>query len=144
MAKRLLIIGGVLNTIFFLFHIQLGYQIHHLTQVSSSHRALMEALNGAGVLFIFFFAYVSFFHAEELIETGLGRIVLALVAVLYLSRAAEEFFLFAFTPLVFGSCLLVGALYVALFTLALQQVQKPATYREAEPRTKPPEQRRAA
>jgi len=119
MTKRLLIAGGILNALFFLFHVWLGYQIHQLAQVAPPYRALMEALNVGGVLFIFFFAYASLFHGKDLMETGLGRVVLALVAVLYLSRAAGELFLFNFTAVIFASCLVVGAIYAALFVIAL-------------------------
>jgi hypothetical protein len=84
----------------------------------------MEVLNVSGVLFIFFFAYASFFHGKELLQTGLGRVVLSLILALYLSRAAEEFFLFKFTPAIFGSCVLVGAIYAALFVIALRESHK--------------------
>jgi hypothetical protein len=129
MAKPLLIAGGILNTVFFLFHLFLGYQIHHLVQLTTPYRTLMEALNVGGVLFIFFFAYASFFHGKELLTTGLGRVVLLLVAALYISRAGEEFVLFKFTPVIFGSCLLVGIIYVTLFAIALKETNKrrPAT-----------------
>jgi len=126
MSKALLVAGGVLNAFFFLFHLLLGYQIHHLTPVAPPYRALMEALNTGGALFILFFAYVSLFHGKELLQTGVGRVVLLLVSALYLSRAAEEFFLFKFTPLTFGSCLLVGAIYVALFVIAISMSRAPA------------------
>ena len=125
MSKILLVAGGVLNALFFLFHLLLGYQIHHLGQLAPQYRALMEALNVGGVLFIFFFAYVSFFHGKELLETRLGQVVVLLVAALYLSRAAEEFFLFRFTAAIFGSCALVAAIYIALFVIAVKQRNKP-------------------
>lgn len=118
MSKALLIAGGILNAVFFVFHIILGYQIHQLTNLPAPYRALMEALNLGGVLFLFFFSYASFFQGKELLQTGLGRAILALAAVLHLSRAAEEFFLFRFTVTVFVSCVLVGAIYVALFAIA--------------------------
>ena len=124
MSRRLLVAGGVLNTLFFLFHLLLGYQISHVAQVAAPYRALMEALNVGGILFIGFFAYASFFYQKDLLETRLGQLVLLLVAVLYLSRAVEEFFLFKFTPLIFVSCVLVGAIYVALFVIAVQQSDK--------------------
>jgi hypothetical protein len=49
---------------------------------------------------------------------------LLLVAAVYLSRAAEEFFLFTSTPVIFASCVLVGAVYVALFVIALKTRRK--------------------
>ena len=127
MSRGLLIAGGILNSLFLLFHLLLGYQICHLTQVAAPYRGLMEALNVGGVLFIFFFAYVSFFHGKELLESGLGRVVLVLISALYLSRAAEEFVLFQFTPAIFGSCVLVGAIYLALLVISLKMRQKPVS-----------------
>lgn len=73
----------------------------------------MEALNVAGALLIFYFAFVSLFHREELLGTRLGKTTMGLVVLIYLSRAAEEFFLFKFQPLIFVACLVVGLLYLA-------------------------------
>jgi len=125
MSKALLIAGGILNTVAFFFHLMLGFQIRHLSQVAQPHRAIMEALNVGVALSIFFFAYVSLFHGKELLATCLGRVVLVLVSLFYLSRAAEEFFLFQFTPAIFVSCLLVGAVYAALLVLALKENRQP-------------------
>jgi hypothetical protein len=120
MTKALLVMGGILNTIFFLFHVLLGCQIHRLTDVSLKYRGLMEALNVTGVLFLFFFAYVSFFCGAELLGTRLGRTVLALVSALYLSRALEEFILFNSNLTIFVACALLGAVYVVLLSCALR------------------------
>jgi hypothetical protein len=136
MSKRLLFIGGVLNSAFFLLHIILGYQIPHLVQLAAPYRELMEALNVSGVLFIFFFAFASFVHGKELLETDLGRTVLVLVSVLYLSRAAEECFLFPFNPGILGACVFVGAIYVVLLVIAFQERSKPRLMRD-EPRGLP-------
>jgi hypothetical protein len=63
--------------------------------------------------------------------TGLGRAVLVLVSALYLSRAAEEFFLFQFTPAIFASCVLVGAIYVALLVISIRERRAPLAMTEA-------------
>lgn len=118
MSKALLTCGGILNVLFGLFHIFLGYQIAHWQQLPSGGRSMMQALNASGALFIFFFAYASFFLREDLLGTRLGRGVLAVAALLYLSRAAEEFILFSFSPTIFFPCLLVGLLYATLVYLA--------------------------
>jgi len=116
MPRVLLTIGGVLNSLFFLLHLLLGYQIHNLTQVAAPLRGLMQALNVGGVLFILFFAVASFFCQADLLQTRLGRLVLLLITVLYLSRAAEEFILFKFSPLIFVTCTLTGFIYLALLS----------------------------
>jgi hypothetical protein len=136
MSKRLLFIGGVLNSACFLAYVILGYQITHLAQLAAPYRELMEALSVAGVLFVFFLAYSSFVHSKELLETALGRTALVLVSALYLSRAAEELFLFPFNPAIFGSCVLVGAIYVVLLVIAFQERSKPRLMRD-EPRGLP-------
>lgn len=116
MARKLLTAGGVLNLVFGLFHIYLGYEIQHL-DLAPGYRGLMQALNVGGTLFIFFFAWASLFHQRDLLECRLGRSVLVLTAALYLTRAAEEFILFRFTPGIFAACLLVGGIYAALLFL---------------------------
>jgi len=120
MFKRLMIVGGILNSLFFLFHIFLGYQIQHLAHAAASHRGLLAAFNVAVALFIFFFVYASFLHQKDLLETKLGHAVLGLASLLYLSRAAEEFILFKFNTRIFVSCLLVGAIYAGALVIAMR------------------------
>ena len=118
MFKRLMILGGILNSFFFLFHAFLGYRIHRLASV---HRGTLQSFNIAGTLSIFFFAYASFAHQKDLQETRLGHAVLALASLIYLSRAAEEFILFKFTAGVFASCFIVGALYATALVIAVKK-----------------------
>ena len=96
MFKRLMILGGILNTLSFFLHVLLGYQIHQLSELSEAHRSLLGAFNIGGSLCIFFFAYVSFFQQKDLLETKLGHAVLALATLLYTVRALEELVLFKF------------------------------------------------
>jgi hypothetical protein len=112
--KALLVAGGIVNLIFAAFHIWLGWQIHQIAGVTAGVRALMEALNVAGTLFIIFFAHISLFHQSDLVSTGLGRASMVFVVLLYWSRAAEEFFLFRFNPAIFFACLFAGGIYAAL------------------------------
>ena len=123
MSKALLILGGILNSLFFyciwLFH----DQVSHLTQLAAPLRGLMEALSVGGVLFIFFFAFVSFFRQAELLHTRLGRTVLVLIAALFLSRAVEEFVLFTPNLLIFVSCTVTGLIYLALLLMSLRKLR---------------------
>jgi hypothetical protein len=117
MSKALFITGGILNLLFGLFHLLLGYQLAHLpaAAVRPDLKGLMAAFNLVGTLLIFFFAYASLVERRTLWEARLGRSVLLLAAMVYLSRAAEEFVLFHFNAVVFFSCLGVGALYFGLW-----------------------------
>jgi len=114
------LVGGILNLAFAAFHVVLFRNIEASTTLSPSAKGLMHALNGAGTLFIVFFVVVSLFFRDDLLMTRLGKLTLGLVAALYLIRAAEEFFLFKFSPLIFGSCAVVGGLYVAILLMAIR------------------------
>ena len=119
-ARALLLVGGILNLAFAAFHVVLFRNIEASTTLSPSAKGLMHALNGAGTLFIVFFVVVSLFFRDDLLMTRLGKLTLGLVAALYLIRAAEEFVLFKFSPLIFGSCAVVGGLYVAILLMAIR------------------------
>ena len=121
MFKRLMIAGGILNALFFLFHVFVGYRIQHFSQLAANYRALLESFNVAGALFILFIAYASFLHHRDLLASKLGHAVLAFASLLYLSRAAEEFILFEFDAAVFTSCLLVGAVYLGALAVATRR-----------------------
>ena len=114
MKQILLVIGGGLNVLFGLLHIWLGWEFHHATRLSPDDRALMEMLNVGAILFVFFFAYASFFCRREMLTTGLGKAVLALILLMYLSRAIEEVILSpTFSAIIFATCLLVAGVYLA-------------------------------
>jgi putative effector of murein hydrolase len=127
MFKRLMITGGILNGLFFLFHVFVGYRIQHLTQLAAGYRSLLASFNVAGALFILFIAYASFFHHQDLLETKLGHTALAFASLLYLTRAAEEFVLFKFDAAVFASCLPVGAIYAVALVIATKREGPAAT-----------------
>jgi hypothetical protein len=117
MKKILLIIGGIFNTIFGVFHIWMARGIHLSDSFSSEARSLLHAFNVFGIIVVFYFAYISFFQQRDLLSTKLGKATLALVALVYLSRAVEEFILFEFSAIIFIPCILLGGLYIALLLL---------------------------
>ncbi|MDE2181763.1 MAG: hypothetical protein KGJ78_01940 [Alphaproteobacteria bacterium] len=114
MAKSLLIAVGLANLAFALFHGYLGYEIYLWTALPGSVRGFMQALNAGAVLMMAFLAFVCLFMRQGMLETRLGGAVLALGALLYLSRAGEEFFWFSFRPAIFYTCLAVGLLHLGL------------------------------
>jgi len=133
MKKTLLISGGILNTLFGLFHVLMARGIQVSEILSPEARSLLHAFNAFGIIVIFYFAYISFFHDRELLSTRLGRTMLVLVALVFLSRAIEEFILFKFSIAIFLPCVLVGGVYVALFLLTgpRKSPQQPAAGNEA-------------
>lgn len=114
MKQTLLVIGGGLNVLFGLLHIWLGWEFHHAPYLSPDVRALIEMLNMSAILFVFFFAHASFFCKREMLTTRLGRAVLVLILLVYVSRAVEEVILSpAFSAFIFAACLLVAGVYLA-------------------------------
>lgn len=114
MKRTLLTIGGGLNVLFGLLHLWLGWGFHQATHLPPNDHALMEMLNVGAILFVFFFAYVSFFCGKELLTTALGKAVLVLILLMYVSRAIEEIILSpTFSIVIFATCLLVAGVYLA-------------------------------
>jgi hypothetical protein len=114
MPKTLLYITGFLNLLFGLFHVYLGYEISASSNLAQDPRSMLQGLNVSSALMIFFLAYVCLLHQRDMLTTGLGKAVLVLGTLVYLSRAAEEFFWFRFSPLMTTACLLVGGLHLIL------------------------------
>ncbi len=123
MHKVLLTIGGVLQGILGVFHLGLGWKIHHWSEVPVDARVLMAMLNVAGILFIFFFAYVSFFCKQELLTTGLGKTVLVLILLMYLARAGEEVVLPGFSVAIFAVCLVVSGIYMVPLLASVRRTE---------------------
>jgi len=115
-ARALRVVGGVLNGLFALFHVWLGWRIGG-SGLPDAARGLMLALNAGGTLFIAFFAYAFLARGADLLSTGLGRATLAVCLLLYWSRAVEEIFWFRFSPAIFVTCLAAGAIPGALLAL---------------------------
>ena len=113
MSKRLLLIGGVMNGFFTVFHIWLGWQIQLIPDLLPDYKALMQMLNVGVVLVIAFATFVSFFCVRNLLTTDLGKTTMILIALFYAIRAAEEIILApSFSPMIFGICLVVAMIYV--------------------------------
>ncbi|HEY5553113.1 MAG TPA: hypothetical protein VIK52_14565 [Opitutaceae bacterium] len=122
MNKILLRTGGIINALFFVFHIWLGWRIWHWTGVPEGLRSLLEIFNIGGSLFIGYFAYASLCRTAEMLESGLGRSLSVLVILLYGTRAAAEFvFQPKAQPAIVAACLVVTAVYLAVLLLRPRQ-----------------------
>lgn len=119
MNRWLLRVGGVWNAFFALFHGLSAYGIQRAPGLDPAVRALLQMLNAGVILVLVFAAFVSFARGRELLTTGIGRATSVLVALFYGVRAVEEIVLSpSFSPVIFGTCLLVAAVYTALTFMA--------------------------
>lgn len=113
MNKVLLTVCGVINALFFAFHIFLGRMIDRMPFPAPDYRALMQALNVGGVLLIGYIAF-AYLACRRDLATRLGRATAVLAAVLYLSRAVEEYVLFSHArPVIVAVCIVAGVLHLA-------------------------------
>ncbi|PTX90725.1 hypothetical protein [Opitutus sp. ER46] len=115
LARVLLLVGAVANTLFVAFHAWLGWRLHHLTRLDRGIRDLLEMLNGGGTLFILFLGVASWLIARETNRSALGRLVIVTAIALYGLRGLVEFVLPPHvTPWVLGTCAVTTLLYAAV------------------------------
>ncbi len=93
MNEILIIAGGFCTVALIIFH-ALFWRIFNwpetLMPLNYINRATMQVLN-ISITFVFFiFAYISFAHTHELINTQLGNSLLVLISCLWLFRAAQQ------------------------------------------------------
>ncbi len=88
-----IIAGGVYSVVLIVFHV-LFWKIFKwpetLGTLNNVNKATMQVLN-ISITFVFFiFAYVSFAHTHELLNTRLGNSLLVLISCLWLFRAVQQ------------------------------------------------------
>jgi hypothetical protein len=92
-----LVMGGLFNLAFAVFHL-LFWRIfdwkRDLRSLSFNNRQIMQVLNLCLIFAFVIFAWISFFHGDELLRTALGRSMLLLIALFWLLRAIEQAFFF--------------------------------------------------
>ena len=115
MIGKILLTGGIVNILMALFHVYLGYEISQSNSVTEAGMALILALNFALTIVFFFFGYIGIFQRKELVSTRIGKYSLIVIAVIYITRAFEEFILFEFSAFWFILCFALGFLYLTPF-----------------------------
>lgn len=95
--KTLIIIGGFVWVGLFVFH-ALFWRLfdwkNDLENLTPLNKSVMQVMNLALMVFILIFGYVSFFHAEDLLTTSLGRTILIGAVVFGTFRTILQFMYF--------------------------------------------------
>lgn len=129
MKKTLYIIGGVLQIFFAVSH-AFFYKMFDwketLSSLSSINRGIMLVLNNCAIVLFLWIAVLSFFFANELSTTKIGRAVSIFVAAFFLIRAVEE-------PIYFGIYDIGGIVNIALCMLAVSLYVIPLFISERQP-----------
>jgi hypothetical protein len=88
-----LVMGGLFNLAFAVFHI-LFWRIfdwkRDLRSLSFNNSQIMQVLNLCLIFAFVIFAWISFFHGDELLRTALGRSMLILISLFWFLRAIEQ------------------------------------------------------
>jgi len=112
MRKTLYIFCGLFNALFAAFHLVLALLIQRIPGLDPGTRALLQALNVAGILLILFLAIIFFVCTEDL-STKLGRLTILLGVLVYLTRALVEVIFFPrINVVILAICVLVGLLHL--------------------------------
>ena len=112
-AKILLIIGGIYNLGFGVFHLMF-WRIFRwkrdLVKLNFVNRGIMQILNLCLTFMFFVMAYVSFFHMADMLETSLGRAMLIAISLFWFLRMIEQ-------TIFFGIRNKQANIYTVLFSL---------------------------
>jgi hypothetical protein len=120
-AIALIIAGGIFNLGFAVFHITFWKVFRwkkELANVSRLNSGIFQIINLCLTFILFFMAYVSFFHINDLMTTALGMAVLIGFALFWLLRMVEQIIFFSLknrTSVIFTILFLLGCL---LYTTA--------------------------
>jgi len=93
MNKTLLMIGGLVNLLFGLMHLNLGKALNWsetLGCLTPDNRATIYTLNVHLAFTCLVFAYLSLFRRKEMLTTGIGRSVTAAIGLFYILRAVNQ------------------------------------------------------
>ncbi|MBI4672039.1 MAG: hypothetical protein HY741_10295 [Chloroflexi bacterium] len=120
LSLTLLIVGGFFNLGFGLFHLTFWRVFRwkeELASLSFINRGIVQVLNLCLTFVFFVLAYISFFHASELLSTKLGAALLTAIALFWFLRAVEQVIFFRLrrpVSLILTLVFLLGsALYLA-------------------------------
>ncbi|MGI8668399.1 MAG: hypothetical protein ACR2J3_00975 [Aridibacter sp.] len=120
--KALLIIGGFLWLAVFVFHVffwKLFKWKEELSKLSDVNKAVMQVLNLCLMWVFLIFAYVSLFHADELLTTSLGKSVLIGIVLFGIFRSVEQVIFFNLKDIRSKFVLFVAILGTMIYAIPL-------------------------
>jgi hypothetical protein len=113
MDETLILLGGAFNLALALFHVffwRLFRWKSELARLTALNRAVMQVMNLCLMAVFLLFAYVSFEHTAEMLQTPLGRSLTLLIAIFWFLRALEQ-------PVFFGLRKPLSVVFFVVFCL---------------------------
>ena len=97
MKNTLLIVGGFYHIGFAIFHLFFWRLFHwkkDLASLTIVNRAVMQILNLCLTFVFIVVAYISMFYSSVMLDTNLGKVITASIAIFWLLRFAEQLYFF--------------------------------------------------
>lgn len=94
---KLIIIGGIFNLSFAIFHLffwKLFNWKDELKGIDFINQNIMQVLNLCLIFVFFVFSYISIFHTNDMLNTGLGISLTLCIAVFWFLRSLEQIIFF--------------------------------------------------
>ena len=119
-AKALIIAGGIYNLGFAVFHLTFWKVFRwkqDLALISRLNSGIFQIINLCLTLVFFFFAYISFFQINDLLNTGLGNATVIFISLFWFLRMVEQIVFFRFkrrASIIFTFIFLLGCLLYAV------------------------------
>lgn len=101
--SKLILAGGILNLLFAVFHLlfpKLFNWKDELKSLNFINRNIMEVLNLCLAFVFIIFSYISIFHTDEMLNTGLGFSLTAGISIFWLLRSLEQVVFFKLKTLI--------------------------------------------
>jgi hypothetical protein len=125
--KTLIYIGGMYHVGFAVFHLlfwKLFDWKNDLSSLSFINRNVMQILNLRLIFVFLIFAYISVFHAGDLLTTSMGKVLLFAIALCWFGRAIEQIIFFGLRNKIsismFALFLIGAAIYIYPFLQAIE------------------------
>lgn len=120
--ETMIIIGGLYNSAFAVFHVffwKLLKWKEDLAKLKPINRAATQILNLCLTFAFVIFAYISLFHAHELLASRLGKSLLGLMAIFWFLRALEQIIFFGLRHRVSLAFLVLFLVGTGLYSIPL-------------------------
>ncbi|RPH33720.1 MAG: hypothetical protein EHM93_03540 [Bacteroidales bacterium] len=114
MKSTFLIIGGVMQLLLVFLHISIFFSIPQNPDLNANAKESAYIFNACVTITVMFFAYVSFFKRQELINSNIGRIVAFFIALYYITRGLVEVILRGINPLSLSVLIAIAVLYMVV------------------------------
>lgn len=119
---KLIFIGGIFNLLFVIFHLlfwKLFNWKDELKNINFINQNIMQVLNLCLMFVFLIFSYVSIFHTDEMLNTGLGFSLTLGIGIFWFLRSLEQVIFFKLKTLISRILLILFIIGTVLYGIPL-------------------------